>query len=277
MSSSSESKVVFITGASSGIGAALAKEYVRKGYSVFLAARRADKLEEVKKACLAIGSNPRIDYAVCDVCDPTSLSAAVEACTKRLGRINVLIANAGFGVGGRFERLTTDDYRRQFETNVFGLMDTIRSGLDSVKDTKGSLVLIGSVMSYFCGASYSPYCMSKFSVRALADSLYFEMKRYGVAVTLICPGLIKSEIRFVDNNGTFTEGTRDPAPQWLCMDTDVAAKKMIKAIDRRKREAVITRHGQLLVWITRHFPVLLEVFVSFLKPRRQKEELAPNS
>src|SRR5262249_11416949 len=111
--------VVFITGASSGIGAALAREFAKPGASLVLAARRTDRLE---KLASELGRNGRRAIALaCDVTRDGDLERAAAAVRDAFGRIDVVVANAGFSVVGTFERLTLDDYRRQFETNVFGV------------------------------------------------------------------------------------------------------------------------------------------------------------
>ncbi len=119
--------VVFITGASSGIGAALAREFAREGADLALAARRLDRLETLAADLRTQGR--RVIVLPCDVTRDHDLRSAVGATVSELGRVDVVVANAGFGVVGPLERLTLDDYRRQFETNVFGVLRTIFAGL----------------------------------------------------------------------------------------------------------------------------------------------------
>ena len=96
--------------------------------------------------------------------------------------------------------------------------------------------------------------MSKAAVRALADSLYLELKPQGVAVTLICPGFVASEIRLIDNAGKVKEGAEYSMPRWIVEDTDKAAKDIVDAIVARKREAIITRHARVIFFLRRFFP-----------------------
>lgn len=247
-------KVVFITGASSGIGEALAREYLKNGAKVALCARRKERLDQL------VQEFPQRALAIaCDVCSSDSLQAAVMETLKAFGRIDVVIANAGYGVASRIEKLSLDDYRKQFDTNVFAVVDTVQKTLEELKKTKGTLVLMGSANSYISEPKKTPYCMSKFAVRALAEGLYWELEPQGVAVTLICPGLIESEIRKVSKDGTYDENAKDPAPAFLIMPKEKAAKQMLAAIERRKKEVVITYHAKLGVWLQRHLPCTLSV------------------
>jgi short-subunit dehydrogenase len=247
--------VVFITGASSGIGAALGREFARQGADVALAARRTDRLEALA-AELRIHGRRALALA-CDVTADGDLERAVTRTGQELGSLDVLVANAGFGVRGPLERLTLADYRRQLETNVFGALRTIYAGLGDLKRTRGRLVLIGSVNAYLALAGSSPYSMSKFALRALADSLRQELVHYGISVTLINPGLVESEIHQVDNLGVRHPEATSPAPAWLRMRTDRAARQIVHAVWRRRSERVITVHGKIAVFLQRHAPWLI--------------------
>ena len=262
--------VVFITGASSGIGAALSLEFAREGADVVLAARRRDRLESVAAGIDAIGR--RAVVAPCDVTREGDLERAAAAGRAAFGKLDVVVANAGFGVTGVLERLSLDDYRRQLETNVFGVLRTVYATLDDLKKSRGRLVVIGSVSGYIALAGSSPYSMSKFAVRALADSLGHELAEHGVSVTLISPGFVESEIRQVDNRGilrTEKPAPRIPAP--MVMATPTAARKIVGAVARRRREVVITALGKVSVFLHRHAPGLLAQIIRrfAIKGRRE--------
>lgn len=262
--------VVFITGASSGIGAALSLEFAREGADVVLAARRRDRLESVAAGIGAIGR--RAVVAPCDVTREGDLERAAAAGRAAFGKLDVVVANAGFGVTGVLERLSLDDYRRQLETNVFGVLRTVYATLDDLKKSRGRLVVIGSVSGYIALAGSSPYSMSKFAVRALADSLGHELAEHGVSVTLISPGFVESEIRQVDNRGilrTEKPAPRIPAP--MVMATPTAARKIVGAVVRRRREVVITALGKVSVFLHRHAPGLLAQIIRrfAIKGRRE--------
>ncbi|QQR80900.1 MAG: SDR family NAD(P)-dependent oxidoreductase [Deltaproteobacteria bacterium] len=250
-----ENKVALITGASSGIGEALAQEFVKEGAQVVLLARRLDRLGELAQKLNASG-----DKALaleCDVTRDGDLEKAAAQAVKKFGKIDVVVANAGFGVSGNLVDLNLEDYRRQFETNVFGLLRTIYATKEELKKSKGSLALVSSVSGYVSVPGISPYSMSKYAVRALAEALVTELHPLGVSTTLISPGFINTEIRKVDNKGQYHEGSKDMIPDWLCMPAQKAARIMVKAIARRKIEVIVTGHGKFIVGLSHRMPKML--------------------
>lgn len=246
-------KVVLVTGASSGIGAELAWQLAQSGAKLALAARRKNTLENLAQRLSGRGKETPL-VAECDVTRDGDLERAVSDTVQRWGRLDVAIANAGFGVVGPLKNLSLDDYRRQFETNVFGVLRTIYAVLLEIERTHGNIALIGSVSGWAASPGASPYAMSKFAVRALANSITPELRLSGVKVTLISPGFVVSEIRQVDNRGTHHADAKDPIPAWLPMGTDKAARQILRAIALGKREAIITGHGKLLVALERFLP-----------------------
>jgi len=247
--------VVLITGASTGIGAALARELAREGAWLELMARRRERLDSLQAELAAAGAQAVVHVG--DVTQRADLDAGVALALERYGRLDMAVANAGFGVVGPLEKLEVEDYRRQFETNVFAVLETSKACLAELRKTKGRLVLIGSVAGYISAPNASPYAMSKFAVRALAQALGPELEPHGVSVTLISPGFVTSEIRQVDNRGAHHSHAKDPLPAWLPMPADVAARKIVAAAYKRRREAIITAHGKLLVWLQRFAPWVL--------------------
>ncbi len=244
-------QVVFVTGASAGIGAACAREFARQGAKVALAARRVEKLEGVTGEIRAAGGEAMA--VACDVCDRASLDAAVVQVVAQWGRIDVVLANAGFGVSGLGHRLETEDFRRQFDTNVFGVLDTIYATLPHVIAAKGRIALVSSVMGHLSMPSFAPYCSSKYAVRAIANCLYYDLADLGVSVTCISPGIVESELRSINNKGEYT-GKPDPAPKWIVMPAATAARHMVRAIHKRKPLYVVTMHGKVLAFFAERFP-----------------------
>jgi NADP-dependent 3-hydroxy acid dehydrogenase YdfG len=262
-------RVALVTGASSGIGAALAQELARQGAAVVLFARREERLNEV---AAAIGREGGRSLAVAgDVSRRADLDRAVAAARAAFGRPDVVVANAGFGVGGVLERLSIDDYRRQFEVNVFGVLHTIYATLDDLKATRGTLAIVGSVVGHVAPPGNSPYTMSKFAVRALADALRPELAPDGVAVVQITPGFVASEIRLHDRAGRPRAEARDPVPAWLVMPAETAARQIARAIARRRRELVLTAHGRLVLFLDRFAPFLLRALLARRRLRRPSD------
>ena len=265
-------KVVFITGASSGIGAALAQACHAQGAKVVLTARRLDRIQALVDTMEQDGGEA---LAVsCDVTRNEDLPRAVAAALERFGKIDIVIANAGFGVGGRLDELQLEDYQRQFDTNVYGVLRTLFAALPAVKQSRGQLVLMGSVNSYVGLPGVSAYCMSKFALKGLADSLRQELAGEGVAVTLICPGFITTEIRHRNNRNEYRPHAKDPIPKWIQMSAPKAAHKILKAVRRRRAEAVITGHGKIFVWMQRLTPGLIRHLGKYFSPKRPKSAAA---
>ncbi len=216
-----------------------------------MVARRRDRLAELEaelgEAAVGIAG---------DVTREGGLDAAVDCAASRFGRLDITLANAGFGVGRTIERLEVDDIRRQLETNVLGVVRTLYATLPALKTSRGVFAITGSVAGYLSAPGSVAYSMSKFAVRALAEGLRAELAPAGVDVVLLSPGYVTSEIRQVDRHGRYRPEFRDPIPDWLQMPAEVAARKMVRAIERRRPEAVITVHGKLLVAMARHSPRL---------------------
>jgi short-subunit dehydrogenase len=256
LSSFFRDKSVLITGASSGIGEELAWQLSQLRARLTLCARRQELLEAQGQRIAASGK-PRPLIVAADVTRDEDLARAVSECVRAHKGIDVVIANAGFGVVGAFQKLSLDDYRRQFETNVFGLLRTVFAALPEIKKSHGNVVLLGSVAGWVASPGASPYAMSKFAVRALANAITPELAQAGVKVTLISPGFVASNIRRVDNQGQFHESAREPIADWLVVPTDKAVRQILRAVARGQREAIITTHGKILVALERFVPWIL--------------------
>lgn len=249
-----EGSVAWVTGGGSGIGRALALELARRGADVAVSGRRADRLAAVVSEIGALG---RRGLAVpCDVTSEDDVEAAAAAVAQKLGRLDVTVANAGFGVVGRIEKLTAAEWRRQLDVNVVGTAMTAKHALPHLRASRGRLGLVGSVAAYVPLASNGAYVASKSAVRAIGQTLAIELAGSGVSVTTIHPGFVESEIAKVDNAGTFHADHRDRRPQKLLWRTDDAARVMADALHARKREYVFTAHGKLGAFIGQHLPGL---------------------
>lgn len=248
-------KTVFITGATSGIGKELAHQYRALGWRVLFCGRRADRLTQLEKVLDPTGSILAKGFQI-DVTKPEEFEQVGEWIDTNGGALDLVIANAGFAVSGRFDSLTNIDYARQFSVNFYGVMNSIRPFLARLRKTRGQIAIIGSGNSYLAIPASSPYCASKFAVRAFSECLRMELAKDGVSVTLVVPGFVKTEIHQVDNHGVYhPENAAEGVPPWLKATAAQAAHATRRGIKRRKPE----------VWITFHVRVAI-ILELFLRP-----------
>src|SRR3954453_4402396 len=180
------SKAVLITGCSSGIGRATAKRLAGGGHAVYATARRPESIPALE--------GPRCKTLALDVTDEASMAAAVKAVEEAEGAVGVLVNNAGYSLSGAVETLSMDDLRRQFETNVFGLVRMCQLALPGMRGQGwGRIINISSMGANLVFPGGGAYHATKFAFNALSDALRFEVKGFGVDVTVIEPGLIVTE------------------------------------------------------------------------------------
>lgn len=255
MSKRFDDQIVWITGGGSGIGAAMAVEFARRGAHVAVSGRRIDKLQTTVDAIERAGG--RGVAVPCDVTDEEVVQGAVERVVAGLGRLDVAIANAGYSVSGRIEALTADEWRRQFDVNVVGLATTIRFAMPHLRKTKGRMVLMGSVAGCVASPGVGAYHASKYAVRAIGQALAMEIAGSGVSCTTVQPGFVESEIARVDNEGVYREEWTDKRPRPLMWDTEKAAATIVDAVWSRKREFTFTAHGKAAAFFGKHAPGLV--------------------
>lgn len=261
-----EGRVAWVTGASAGIGRELARELARRGASVAVSARRADRLEELADELSRAGA-PALAVP-CDVTDEAQVAEAARRVASELGSMEVAIANAGYAVNGAFDSLSPDAWRRQLDVNVLGLVLTARAALPQLRGTRGRLALVGSVSAMVPTPGGAAYSASKAAVRAIGQALSLELHGSGVSCTTLHPGFVASEIAQVDNEGLLHPDWKDKRPQALMWPTDRAARAMLDAVERRRREVVITGHGKLVAFFGRHAPGLLHFAITRTGGRR---------
>jgi NADP-dependent 3-hydroxy acid dehydrogenase YdfG len=183
-----DDKVLLITGASTGIGAATARHAARAGYRLVLNARSEDRLRALAEE---LGGEERTIVAAGDVTEWEDQQQMVAAALDRFGRLDVVFANAGFGGTSGFLNESPEHWRSMILTNVYGVALTIRASIEAVRESRGHFLLTGSV----AGRKTSPgnvYSATKFAVGALAESLREELDKSGVRVTLIEPGAVET-------------------------------------------------------------------------------------
>ena len=246
---------VLITGASSGIGAGLAREFVRRGLRVALVARRVEQLETLAAELRQAGG--RATAHAGDVTVDGDIGRVVAALAAQNIVPSIVVANARFWIVGKVQNLSQSDYRRQLETNFFGVLRTFQESFEALKRAQGRFVIMGSVAGHISAPGGSPYAVSKFAVRALAEALHGDLKGTGVGCTLVSPGFVDSDIRRTDNRGGFHPEAPDPIPAWLRMRTDQAARIMVRGILAGKREVKVTFHGKIMIFVGRHLSGLM--------------------
>lgn len=245
-------KVVFVTGASSGIGEALVREASAQGAHVVLTARREDRIKAIAEDLAAAGGQA-LSVRV-DVTQDGSVEAAVQETIVRFGRLDMVIANAGFGVEGKLTDLKMDDYRRQLETNVFGVLRTIYAALPELRTSRGTIGVMGSANGYLNVPGWSAYCMSKHAIRSLCACVKHELSEEGVSITYLAPGFVESDFRKTGNDSQLKADAEDPVPKWLQIPGPSAARSMLRAVINRREEAVISFHAKAVVGLERHVP-----------------------
>ena len=257
---------MWITGASAGIGRALALAFAAEGGRVAVSARREERLREVVAEIEAAGG--RALAAPCDVTDEEGVRETADRVAEHFGGLDVAVANAGFGVSGRVEKLDAADWRRQLDVNVVGVALTARHALPHLRRTRGRLALVSSVAGMIPAPGASAYAASKAAVRAIGQALALELKGSGVSCTTLYPGFVDSEIRMVDNHGVYDPQRGETVPAWLRWPSDRAARVMLRSIQRRDAHYVFTGHGKVAGFAGRHWPWLVHALMSTVVRRR---------
>ncbi|MBQ0004027.1 MAG: SDR family NAD(P)-dependent oxidoreductase [Treponema sp.] len=178
--------IILITGASSGIGLDTALSFLNRGAVVYGAARRVELLKPLED---------KGGYGIfCDVTDAASILNCVNKIIKREGRIDILINNAGFGLGGSVEEVPLEEAKKQFDVNVFGLTEMTKAVLPYMRKQKsGRIINISSIGGKFSSPFLGWYHASKYCVEALSDSLRMELHQFGIKVSIIEPGLTRTD------------------------------------------------------------------------------------
>ncbi|MBB3109691.1 NAD(P)-dependent dehydrogenase (short-subunit alcohol dehydrogenase family) [Paenibacillus phyllosphaerae] len=193
--SSSKERVAFITGTSSGFGMLTAIELAKQQYRVIATMRDPRKAAELLERAERTGVAERIVILALDVTEPLSIARAVSETLDKYGRIDLLVNNAGFAVGGFVEEVAMDDWRRQMETNFFGLVAMTQAVIPVMrKQSSGIIINIGSVSGRIGFPGYAPYAASKFAVEGFSESLRHELGPLGIHVALVEPGAYRTPI-----------------------------------------------------------------------------------
>jgi short-subunit dehydrogenase len=248
-------KVVVITGASSGIGRALAIEYSKRGASLSLAARRIDKLNELK-ASLA---DTNIIVTKTDVTSEQACKELIQLTIQHFGKIDVLINNAGLSMRALFDDIDLVSFKQVMDVNFYGTVFCTKYALPHLIKSKGSLVGIISVAGHVGLPARSAYSASKFAVRGLLDTIRLENLYTGLHVLVAAPGFTASEIRKSALTANGIPQGETPRKEEKMMRAEVCAQLVADAIDKRERSLVLTfKEGKLSVFLGKFFPMLLD-------------------
>ena len=189
-----QSPAILITGATDGLGRAMAVFLAANGYRIFAAGRNAEKRASLDR--LALERKLQLETLDMDVSDDVSVSHAVGRVLDRAGHIDVLINNAGIAYVAVLEEIRLDDLRRQYETNVFGVVRMIQAALPGMRERRrGRIINMSSIAGKIASPLMGPYASSKFALEGLSDSLRLELSPFGIHVVLIEPGIIHTNMQ----------------------------------------------------------------------------------
>jgi short-subunit dehydrogenase len=235
-------QVAVVTGASSGIGWSLAMRLASAGYKVGLLARRQEKLVTLADEIRQAGSTAAV--AAADVGDRDQVLAAVQSLRQELGPVDLMIANAGVGMPTLLDPLNISDIERMVQVNVLGVVYSIESVLpEMLQRGRGHLAAVSSLAAYKGLPGESAYCASKAAVNVYLEGLRIQLRGKGIAVTTICPGFVRTPM---------TAANEFHMPGLL--EADEAARRIVRAIRRRRKVSNFPAGLSLLMKITRWLP-----------------------
>ncbi len=248
-------KIIWITGASSGIGEALALALNAAGNKVILSARSAGKLEQVAQKC-AFPGNARI--LELDLIESELMQDRVNEALGFFGRIDLLINNAGISQRSLIVDTEMDVYKKLMDVNYLGTVALSKALLPHfIKNRNGYYITVTSLMGKFGSPLRSGYCAAKHALHGFFDVLRMEHEKDGVKVTLICPGFVQTNIA---RNALTADGSPQKQEDQATangLTPEVFAQKLIRAVERGKYEAYIGRGEVKGVYLKRFFPKLL--------------------
>jgi short-subunit dehydrogenase len=250
-----KNKVVVITGASSGIGRALANEFAAKGACLALGARRTDLLDELKAEL------PETEMLIqkTDVSQEDDCRKLIEETVRRFGKIDVLINNAGISMRALFEDVDLKVIRQLMDVNFYGTVYCSKYALPHLLKTRGSLVGVISIAGYVGLPGRTGYSASKFAIRGFLDTIRIENLKKGLHVLVAAPGFTTSEVRKVALTNDGTQQGETPRNEDKMMSAEECAQHIVKAVEKRKRELILTFvEGKLTVFLGKFFPSLLD-------------------
>lgn len=257
-------KVVWITGASSGIGEALALEFARLEARVILSARREDELKRVAQ----LTKLPDLDLMILpfDLSDTSNVSALVAQVINKFGRIDILINNGGFSQRSEAMDTSLDMDRKLMEVNFFSYVALTKAAAPYMKRQKsGNIIVISSIAGKFGFYLRSSYSAAKHALHGYFESFRLETEKYGIKTLIVCPGKIKTNVSVNAVTASGVHGKMDES-HLNAMSAEDCAKRIIKAIEHNRQEVLIGGKELLIVKIKRFFPSLFDKIIRRQSP-----------
>jgi len=255
-----EKKVVIITGASSGIGLALAREYAGRNFNIVAAARRLDRLESLKNELEK--KNIEVFTVQTDVSKEEDCKNLIDKSVEHFGKIDVLINNAGISMRALFQEVELDVIKRLMDVNFWGTVYCTKYALPHLLETKGSLVGVISIAGHVGLPGRTGYSASKFAVKGFLDTLRIENIKKGLNVLVAAPGFTASEVREVALTEDGTPQGKTPRKEEKMMTAETCANKIANAQIKRKSQLIMTfTEGKLTVFLNKWFPRFMDKMI----------------
>ncbi|MFH1003969.1 MAG: SDR family oxidoreductase [Bacteroidota bacterium] len=253
MNSFFKNKVVWITGASSGLGEAIAYQFAQQKAKLILSSRKEDELNRVKKECAKFISEENILVLPIDLSDTSNVNSLTEKVIQKFGEINILVNNAGVTQRSYIVDTPLAVERKIMEINFFGTVAITKAVLPVMRKQKsGHLVVISSIMGKFGYYRRSTYCASKHALHGYFEALRMEELENNIHVSIICPGFMHTNVSMNAIIGTGQSFNKMDEGQQEGMLPEVCAKKILKAI-RNKRVEVFMGGSELMAVIVKRF------------------------
>ncbi len=254
-----EDKVVIITGASSGIGLALAKNFAKRKAKVVLAARSFNKLIGIEEELKTFNNNILIIET--DVSKESDCKNLIDKTIEKYDKIDILINNAGISMRALFESTELSVIKQLMDINFWGTVYCSKYALPYLLKSKGSIVGVSSIAGYKGLPGRTGYSASKFAMHGFLEVLRTENMKKGVHVLIACPGFTASNIR---NTALAADGSQQgesPRDETKMMAAEEVAERIIQAIEKKKDRLVLTREGKLIVLLNKFFPKFMDKMV----------------
>jgi len=252
-------KVVVITGASSGIGKALAFEFARRNANIVIAARDSEKLGKMEEVLITFGV--QVLSVKTDVTVESDCKNLIDKAIERFGKINVLICNAGISMRALFTEVDLSVLHKLMDTNFWGTVYSTKYALPYLLKTHGSLVGVSSIAGYKGLPARTGYTASKAALQGFLDVIRIENIKNGLHVMVACPGYTASNIRFTALTKDGTEQGESPLNETNLMPAAKVAIKIANGIISRKRTVIMTFEGKMTVLLNKFFPAFLDGLV----------------